>query len=75
MSVYLLSFLVPFSHFSFPPVLHVWYKKGCAMCHPACGLVYIKDPLLLVEKSGGSGFPLSLSERSFTICPTPYNRK
>ena len=30
------------------------------------------------EKSspcGGSGFPLSLSEWSFTICPTPYNRK
>ena len=24
---------------------------------------------------GGSGFPLSLSEWSFTICPTPYNRK
>ena len=37
------------------------------MCYPVCGLVYIKDPLLLVEKSspcsGGSGFPLSLSER------------
>ena len=24
---------------------------------------------------GGSGFPLSLSEWTFTICPTPYNRK
>ena len=24
---------------------------------------------------GGSGFSLSLSEWSFTICPTPYNRK
>ena len=24
---------------------------------------------------GGSGFPLSLSEWSFTICVTPYNRK
>ena len=32
----------------------------------------------LIGKSspcGGSGFPLSLSEWSFTICPTPYNRK
>ena len=32
----------------------------------------------LIEKrspcSGGSGFPVSLSEWSFTICPTPYNR-
>ena len=44
------------------------------MCYP----VHIKEPLLLIEKSspcGGSGFPLSLSEWSFTICLTPYNRK
>ena len=37
-----------------------------------------KEPLLLIGKSslcGGSRFPLSLSEWSFTICPTPYNRK
>ena len=35
-------------------------------------------PLLLIGNSspcGGSGFPLSLSESSFTTCPTPYNRK
>ena len=25
--------------------------------------------------SGGSVLPTSLSEWSFTICPTPYNRK
>ena len=34
--------------------------------------------ILLIGKSslcGGGGFPLSLSEWSFTICPTPYNRK
>ena len=39
---------------------------------------HIKEPLLLIGKSspcGGSGFPLSLSEWSFTICLTPYNRK
>ena len=45
------------------------------MCYPVCG---IKEPLLLIGKSslcGGSGFPLSLSEWSFTICPTPYNCK
>ena len=44
----------------------------------ACGMVHIKEPLLLVGKSslcGGSGFPLSLSEWSFTTCPTPHNRK
>ena len=37
-----------------------------------------EEHLLLIGKfslSGGSGFPLSLSEWSFTICLTPYNRK
>ena len=48
------------------------------MCYPVCGKVHIKEPLLLIEKGslyGGSGFPLSLSEWSSTICPVPYNRK
>ena len=48
------------------------------MCYSVCGMVHIKEPLLLIEKSspcGGSGFPISLSEWSFTICLTPYNRK
>ena len=48
------------------------------MCYPVFGMVHIKEPLLLIGKSspcGGSGFALSLSEWSFTICPTPYNRK
>ena len=34
------------------------------MCYPDCGMVHIKHPLLLTEKSspgsGGSGFSLSL---------------
>ena len=65
----------PFSYFSFQPVLH---NKGRGMCYPVCGMVHIKEPLLLIGKSspcGGSGFPLSLSEWSFTICPTTYNHK
>ena len=48
------------------------------MCYPVCGMVHIKEPLLLIGKSslcGGSGFPFSLSEWSLTICLTPYNRK
>ena len=48
------------------------------MCYPVCGMVHIKEPLLLIGKSspcGGSGFPLSLSEWSFTICLMSYNRK
>ena len=39
------------------------------MCYPVCGMVHIKEPLLLI-----SGFPFSLSEWSITICLTPYNR-
>ena len=67
----------PFSYFSFQPVLHDWCNKGHGMWYHICGMVHTKEPLLLIDKSspcGGSGFPLSLSEWSLTICPTPYNR-
>ena len=65
-------------YFSFQPVLHDWCNKGGGMCHPVCGMMHIKEPLLLIGKSspcGGSRFLLSLSEWSFTICLMPYNRK
>ena len=66
-----LSFMVdPLSYFLFQPVLHDWYNKGCGMCYPVCGIVHIKEPLLLIGKSspcGISGFPLLLSELSFTM--------
>ena len=61
---------------TFQPELYDWCNKGYGMCYPVCGMVHIKEPLLLIGKSsicGGSGFPLLLW--SFTICPTPYNRK
>ena len=64
--------------FSFQPVIHGWCNKGRGMCYPVCGMVHIKEPLLLIGKSslcGGSGFPISLSQWSFIICPTPYNLK
>ena len=52
------SFMVdPFSYFSFQ--LHDWCNKGCGMCYPVCGMVHIKEPLLLIGKCspcGGSGF-------------------
>ena len=66
------------SYFSFQPVLHDWCNKGRGMCYPVCGIVHIKEPLLLIDKSslcGGSGFPFSLPEWSLTICLTPYNRR
>ena len=65
-------------YFSFQPVFHNWGNKGRGMCYPVCGMVHIKEPLLLIDKSslcGGSGFPFSLSEWSLTICLTPYNRR
>ena len=68
----------PLSYFSFQPVLHDWCNKGRGMCYPVCGMVHIKEPLLLIDKSslcGGSRFPFSLSEWSLTICLTPYNRR
>ena len=49
----------PLSYFSFQPVLHDWCNKGRGMYYPVCGMVHIKEPLLLIGKSslcGGSGF-------------------
>ena len=68
----------PLSYFSFQPMLHDWCNKGCGMCYPVCGVMHIKYPLLLIRKSspcGGSRFPFSMSEWSFTICMTPHNCK
>ena len=77
--IYLMMFFSSIlSYFSFQPVLHDWCNKGRGMCYPVCGMVHIKEPLLLIDKSslcGGSGFPFSLSEWSLTICLTPYNRR
>ena len=73
------SFMVDtLSYFSFEPVLHDWFNKGHGMCYPVCGMLHIKESLLLIGKSSpccGSRFPLSLSYWSFTICLMPYNRK
>ena len=69
----------PLSYFSFQPVFHDCCTKNHGMCYSVCGMVHIKEPLLPIGKSvlysGASGFPLSLSEWSFTKCPTPYNSK
>ena len=67
------SFMVdPLSNFSFQPVLHDWYNKGCGMCYPVCGMVHIKEHLLLIRKSSpcvAAGF---LSR--YLNGPLPYNR-
>ena len=38
----------PLSYFSFQPALHDWCNKGCGMCYPVCGMMHIKEPLLLI---------------------------
>ena len=72
-----------------PSVWTHWAISCCSQCSTTgvtkalvCAILsvgwYIYDPLLLFGKSspcGGSRFPLSLSEWSFTKCPTPYNHK
>ena len=48
------------------------------VCVILSGMVHIKVPLLLIDKSSlcdDSGFPFSLSEWSLTICLTPCNRR
>ena len=58
----------PLSYFSFQPVIHDWCNKCCGMFYPVCGMVHIREPLLLIGKSslcGGSGFPFMLSSTHF----------
>ena len=48
---------------SFMGWTHDWCNKGRGMYYPVCGMMHIKESLLLIGKSslcGGSGFPLSL---------------
>ena len=39
----------PLSYLSFQPVLHDWCNKGLGMYYPVCGMVHIKEPLLLIR--------------------------
>ena len=60
----------PLCYFSFQPVFHDWCDKGRGMYYPVCGMMHIKEPLLLIGKSslcGGSGFP-----RRYLSGPLPY---
>ena len=69
----------PLGYFSLQSVPHDWCKKkGRGMWFSVCGMIHIKEPLLLIGNSspyGGSGFPLFLYEWFITICMMPYNRK
>ena len=41
----------PLNYFSFQPVLHNWCNKGRGMCYPVCGMVHIKEPFQLIDKT------------------------
>ena len=41
----------PIELFLVQPVLHDWCNKSRGMCYPVCGMVHIKEPLLLIVKS------------------------
>ena len=41
----------PLRYFSFQSVFHDWCNKGRGMYYPVCGLMHIKEPLLLIGKS------------------------
>ena len=70
----------PLSYFSFQPVLLDWCNKDRGMCYPVCGMVHIKERLLLIGKNspcGGSGFlsrylngPLPSVRRHVTVNKT-----
>ena len=69
------SWVDPLSYFSFQPVLHDLFNKGYPVLSCLWDGAY-KRTLAVIRKSslcGSSGFPLSLSEWSLTICLTPYN--
>ena len=56
-------------YFSFQPVLHDWCNKGRGICYPVCGMVHIKEPLLLIEKSGPCD---GSSDRAFVVHMVKY---
>ena len=60
------------SYISFQPVLHDWCNTDRSMYYPVCGMVHIKEPLLLIGKSGtcsggGSVFCMVLYHMSDAI--------
>ena len=55
------------------PVLHDWYNKGRGMDCPICGMMPTQlKRIACVDEAAGF---ISLSDWSFTIWPTPYDRK
>ena len=43
-------------YFLFQPGFHDWCNKGRVICYPVCGMMHIKEPLLLIGNSSPCGF-------------------
>ena len=63
----------PLSYFSFQAVLHDWCNKGRGMYYPVCGMLHIKEPLLLIGKSSHVAAADFLSH--YLSGPLPYVRR
>ena len=51
-----------------------WCNKGRGMCYPVCGMVHIKEPLLLIGKSVSFHvFVPSLTNIFINECIVKYN--
>ena len=75
----ILNDLDPLSYFSLQPVLHDWCNKGSGVCYPVCGMLHIKEPLLLsrerVAHVVAAGFLSRYLSGPLPYVPTPYNNK
>ena len=67
----------PLTYFSFQPCSTTYVTKivVCAILMWSGAYKRTLSAIRRSTRSGGSGFPLKLSEISFTICPTSYNYK
>ena len=65
--------VAPLSYFSFQPVLQDWINKGRGMCYPVCGMVHIKEALLLSERVAHVA-AVGLFSR-YINAPLPYVRR
>ena len=63
----------PLSYFSLHPLLDNGCNKGHGMCYPVCGMMHIKEPLLLIGKSGNEVVAAGFLSH-YLSGPLPYVR-
>ena len=60
----------PIALFLVPASDHDWCNKGRGMCHPVCGMMHIKEHLLLMERVAHVAEAVFLS--GYLSGPLPY---